>query len=44
MGSHLAKGDSHHPKMIKENSIRRMGNNHHQPKELCAMNAMGMGI
>ena len=35
---------SHPPKMTKESSRRRMGKTQHQPKELCTMNAMAMGI
>ena len=44
MGSRLAKGDSHRPKMIKENTKRRMGKSHHQPKELCVTNVIGMDV
>ena len=44
MESHLAKGSFHPPKMKKETLRRRMGKTQHQPKELCTMNAMAMGI
>ena len=40
-GKSFGKGRFSSSKMIKENTRRRMGKNHHQPKELCVMNANG---
>ena len=43
-GKLFGKGKFLSSKMTKETSRRRMGKTHHHPKELCAMNAMAMGI